>query len=92
MKVLVEVRLFDPTRGESIDVTDEVDEQYADNQHYMWTEGNMGCDCNKRLCIERKLRGPGSYDSGPCGTSIKLERLAVAGEVVLWQPRQPCVN
>ena len=89
--VLVEVRLFDPARAEPVDVIDEIDPESADNQDFMWTEGNYACDCNKRLFIAR-ARKEKEPELNPCGDSIRLERLAVGGEVIIWAPRATCAN
>ena len=32
-----------------------------------WTEGNMGCDCNRHLCFERAGGREPAWNEGSCG-------------------------
>lgn len=78
--VKVEATLLDPRDGKERVVTQEVEEEYADaeTQHFMWTEGNYGCDCNKKLFIERAA-GKELSDEVRCGNEIQLLSLVVGG-------------
>lgn len=62
--------LLDPSTGERVQCRLEDDDASA----YMWTEGNYGCDCNKRLFMAR-AQGREEPDPNPCGESIVLESL-----------------
>ena len=61
--------LFDPSTGERV--------QYRfdwETSEYEWTEGNYGCDCNRRLFMAR-AQGRPEPDPNPCGETIVLEAL-----------------
>lgn len=34
-------------------VMTEHDLEWTDGSEFWWTFGNMGCDCNRRLCFDR---------------------------------------
>lgn len=56
--------------------------------HYMWEEGNMSCDCNRFLNMERTCPGGlcaemlAKCEDGhfPCGDTIELVKLDIAYE------------
>lgn len=35
--------------GATCDYRYEVEDQYADGQHFWWEDGNASCDCNRAL-------------------------------------------
>ena len=54
---------------------------------YYWTEGNLGCDCNRTLYLNREhglnlVREP-EDDCWPCGDTITLLSLTVDGRDLL---------
>ena len=38
-----------------------------DFSEFEWTDGNYGCDCNRKIFFDR-AKGVDSFDSSPCGT------------------------
>lgn len=61
--------LSDPSTGERV--------EYRfpwETSEYEWTEGNYGCDCNRRLFMARAAGRP-EPDANPCGETIVLESL-----------------
>lgn len=50
----------------------KVDQQWVDGHEWWWTEGNMGCDCNRYLEFERAGGNMDCWDEPegqetPCG-------------------------
>lgn len=69
--------------GREFDYHTDCEERYADSQAFWWTDGNGGCDCNRTLYLNREhglalIREP-EDDCWPCGATIKLLALTVAG-------------
>lgn len=68
------VGLLDTETGASFDVPFDAPDDFDDgNVWFLWTDGNYGCDCNKRLFIGRA--GFAGYpmdigDAGPCTSKI----------------------
>lgn len=45
---------------------------------YLWFDGNFGCDCNKRIQINRiKGIAMGDNDDHPCGETIEVKKIVV---------------
>lgn len=64
---------------ETKDYYDDV-EDMEQHVHYMWTEGNYSCDCNRLVFMS--LDDP-DEDSPPCGISVKLVSLTIEGKDLL---------
>ena len=66
--------------GRIFDVHDDVDDKYAGNVWFMWTDGNYGCDCNKSIFINAE-----HYLGLPevCGETIGLVALTGDGKDLL---------
>lgn len=48
---------------------------------YSWTDGNMSCDCNRKMYIDRQH---GTHiDDGKCGDTIELVSLSICGREML---------
>lgn len=60
--------------------------------YYMWVDGNYGCDCNRKLFINREyddvLQPADDWEDYPCGETIKLVSLTLDGKDLL----APTVN
>lgn len=58
-----------------------------DSMHFMYTDGNYSCDCNKTLFWHRSQQTP-EPDDAECGDAMALKRLTAirpdGTEVVLW--------
>ncbi len=52
----------------------------AEVAEFYWTEGNMSCDCNKRLILRRANLVPEEREGGHCGDRILLDALFYGGE------------
>lgn len=65
---MLRVKLRDTVAGaEAWHEADYVSE--ADGQHFLWTEGNFGCDCNRGLFFARAVGAPDESPlwNVPCG-------------------------
>jgi len=74
----VSITLFDPATG----VRKTIEENHSETSdregtEFYWTEGNNGCDCNRRILM--KLVPNASFEPNPCGNTIKLESLKFDG-------------
>lgn len=72
---LYQAVLFDRSTGERSTVVMDFSED-ADPE-YMFTEGNYGCDCNRRLFMARAAGRP-DPDPSPCGETIVMESFGEA--------------
>ena len=65
---------------------DEVHEVTEDEKiqstEYLWTDGNLGCDCNKRIYLNRQ-HGLPLTENNPCGDTIELTHLNVNGRDII---------
>ncbi len=82
MSVTVSAALYDPATGLRGIETYEVEDEYAESQEFLWTDGNYGCDCNRRLFLARLNGLAEPWGGDQCGDSIILESLTVGGVVV----------
>jgi len=81
----VEAVLFDPATGLETTVTSTAEDR--DGAEFYWTEGNMGCDCNRRLEIAR-ARGEPDVEDVACGSAIELRSLKLDGVECLSTARR----
>lgn len=92
MKLFAHLR--DTVTGDHGVCESEVEEQYLDNQAYLWGQGNYSCDCN-RICFLAEVNP--SWDkavdiepdcnSGP--NRIALDRLVDESGNVLYKDEVP---
>lgn len=87
-KSFVEVHILDTTTGKKgalyiYEANFEADGSFAD--HFWWTDGNMGCDCNRGL-VSKVWR----WDDAKCGESrFVVEKIVnrETGATVFTDPR-----
>jgi len=83
------VTLFDPSTGIRVDCKDEYAASISPaNFIWQWTEGNYGCDCNKRLFMARAGAPGYSADASidtDCGEGIVLEKIVAEDGNVLFE-------
>jgi hypothetical protein len=58
---------------------DDTDEDIRHLVHYMWTEGNYSCDCNRFAFMGFEEPEDENF---PCGDTVKLVSLRIAGDPV----------
>lgn len=65
-----------PLDAQRINPTWESEEDLFQSMHFMYTDGNYSCDCNKTLfwCRAQQLQEPEHVD---CGDAMGLKRLTV---------------
>lgn len=49
----IDVSITDTVTGEMVVYHDDVDYSSVDDARFFWTEGNFGCDCNRKASFER---------------------------------------
>lgn len=59
------IRLRDNTTGEVRDCPQDHDGYDAESIEFYWTDGNFGCDCNRRWEFQR-AGGEGEDENPPC--------------------------
>lgn len=65
MKYTIAIRLN--ATGEERLYRDDYDWPSDDGMLFAYTEGNYGCDCNRKLFFERAAGGEPDFDSAECG-------------------------
>jgi hypothetical protein len=78
------VAITDTTTGETRERTYDDLGEWDEGSEYWWTDGNFGCDCNRKLEFGR---ADGiDYDDGPCNPYPEPNRyrikVMVGGKVV----------
>lgn len=92
--IVVRATLHDPASGLRGVETYTTEDEYEDSQEFLWSDGNYGCDCNRRLflCRANGLDDPDDEDD-PCGNTIELTSLLINGREALTDaaPTDPIV-
>lgn len=75
-----------PLDAQRISPAWEDEQDVIDSIHYIFTEGNYACDCNRSLFLARAHQ---QYDTDmECGETLRLKKLSVIGPsgnvVVEW--------
>jgi hypothetical protein len=78
-------RVFDVTEDKVEPTTNDPGEHPHSGTIFYWTEGNMGCDCNRASYIEQQhgINLNPDEEHHPCGDTIELLSLKVDGEELL---------
>lgn len=77
------VRIREVSTGIEVDVIEDVEKQYLDNQSFYYGEGNGSCDCNRKLMFGQAQGVEFSDEETPCGNVRFKVKVTILGDVVL---------